>query len=242
MGRVDIGRGDAFLCNFSGPSITITDFRRAGIIFALSVLASIAARDLLALKGQDAYGSMSFVVNIPYFLAGILAFHVYQKLTAYKLKPAYIGPLCGFVFAVAVWVVVYSPVGDALVTFYRLDLAVWACLFGFACVWQSLYPSRILASAPLQFCGDRSYSIYLVHAVTVFRLTPFYVVIYGAIGHDLPAFILSVVVGVTATLCVASLAYHFVEIRGIRFGAALIQRSRRQAMRTAPQTLQAATT
>jgi peptidoglycan/LPS O-acetylase OafA/YrhL len=134
----------------------------------------------------------------------------------------------------------FTPIGGVLVGLHRLDLVAWACLFGFACIWQALCPSRLLASGPLQFCGERSYSIYLVHAVTVFRLTPLYVIVYAAIGYDTPALVGSLVIGITAALCVASITYHFVEVPGIQLGAALINRSRRAAVRAAPATVQVA--
>jgi peptidoglycan/LPS O-acetylase OafA/YrhL len=220
--------------------VTITGLRRGAVIFGLSVLASMAARELLQLKDQSAYASMSFVVNAPYFFAGILAFHIYQKLSAYQLQRVYVGPLCSLVFAVALWVIMFTPIGGALVGLHRLDLVAWACLFGFACIWQALCPSRTLALGPLQYCGERSYSIYLVHAVTVFRLTPFYLIIYGTIGHDTPAFLLSLVVGIIAALSVASITYRLVEVPGIQLGAALISRSRRAAVRAAPATVQVA--
>jgi peptidoglycan/LPS O-acetylase OafA/YrhL len=219
--------------------VTITDSRRGAVIFGLSLLASMAARELLQLKGEGGYASMSFVVNAPYFLAGISAFHIYQKLTAYQLQRAYVGPLCSVALAVALWVIMFTPIGGGLVRLHRLDLVAWACLFGFACIWQALCPSRLLALGPLQFCGERSYSIYLVHALTVFRLTPLYAILYRD-GHDTPALVVSLVVGITAALCVASITYHFVEVPGIRLGAALINRSRRAAVSAAPATVQVA--
>jgi peptidoglycan/LPS O-acetylase OafA/YrhL len=94
--------------------VTIIDLRRGAVIFGLSVLASMAARELLQLKDQGAYASMSFVVNAPYFFAGILAFYIYQKLTAYHLQRAYVGPLCSLAFAVALWLLVFTPIRDAL--------------------------------------------------------------------------------------------------------------------------------
>jgi peptidoglycan/LPS O-acetylase OafA/YrhL len=219
--------------------LTVTNFRRGLLLLVLSVLASNAARDLLALKGQGAYASMSLVVNLPYFVAGIAAFFLREPLAAYKLKRSYVGPICTLTFAVILWALVFNLVVGTFVYLYRLDIVIWACLFGLLCVWQSLYPSKVLASPPLQFCGERSYSIYLVHAVTVYTLSPLYALIYRAVGNDVVAFLISVTLGVGAALCVASLTFRWIEMPGIQWGASIIERSRRGAREAAPRTLPA---
>jgi peptidoglycan/LPS O-acetylase OafA/YrhL len=220
--------------------IVITNFRRGLLLLLLSVLASNAARDLFALKGQGAYASMSLVVNSPYFAAGIGAFFLFKALAAYKWKRFAVGVACTLALAAILLPLVFNPAVDAFVHANRLDIVIWGCLFGLVCVWQSLYPSKILASLPLQFCGERSYSLYLVHAVTVFRLTPLYTWVYGAVGNDVIAFLISVTLGVGAAIFVASLAFRWIEMPGIRWGASIIEKSRRGAREAAPRTLPAA--
>jgi peptidoglycan/LPS O-acetylase OafA/YrhL len=182
---------------------------------------------------------MSFVVNSPYFIAGIAAFFLLKPLAAYKLKRSYVGPICTLAFCLIIWALVFQPVLGPFVHLHRLDVVVWACLFGWLCVWQSLYPSKILTSVPLQFCGERSYSIYLVHAITVFRLAPLYAVIYGAVGNDVVAFLISVTLGVGATLCAASLTFGWIEMPAIQWGASIIERGRWGAGEAAHRTLPA---
>ena len=221
--------------------IVITTFRRSLFLLLLSVLASSAAHNLLTLKGAeaDAYASMSFVVNLPYFVAGIAAFFLLQPLSAYKLKRSYVGLFCTLMFAVILWPLVFNPFVAVFIYRHGLYIVIWGCLFGLICLWQTLYPSKILASPPLQFCGERSYSIYLVHAITVYSLAPLYARIYGAAGNDIIAFLISVTVGVGAALCIASLTFRWIEMPGIRLGASIIARSRRGAKEVAPQTLPA---
>ena len=218
--------------------ITVTNFRRGLLLLAFSAMASYAAADLLALKGQSAYASMSLVVNSPYFAAGIAAYFLVEPLAAYKLKRSYVGPICTLILAVVLWMIVFTPIGT-FVYQKRLHIIFWACLFALICIWQSLYPSKILASLPLQYCGERSYSIYLVHAITVLSLKPLYALIYGAFDNNVIAFLISVVVGVGAALCVASLTFRWIEMPGIQWGATIIEKTRRDAREAAPRTLPA---
>ncbi len=219
--------------------LVITNFRRGVLLLVLCVLASNAARELLALKGEGAYASMSLVVNSPYFVAGIAAFFLSKPLAAYKFRRLHVGVACSLALAVTLWAIVFSPTVGVFVYRHQLDIVIWGCLFGLVCVWQSLYPSKILASPPLQFCGERSYSLYLVHAITVYSLTPLYTRIYGAVGNDIIAFMISATLGVGAAIFVASLAFRWIEMPGIRWGASTIERSRQGAQRAAPRTLPA---
>jgi peptidoglycan/LPS O-acetylase OafA/YrhL len=219
--------------------IVITNFRRGLLLLLLSVLASHAARDLLVLKGEGAYASMSLVVNLPYFVAGIAAYFLREPLVACKVKRFHVGAICTLTLALILWAIVFNPAVGAFVYGNGLDVVIWACLFGLLCIWQSLYPSKILTSQPLQFCGERSYSIYLVHAITVYTLAPLYALIYGVVGNDLIAFPISVAVGVGAALFVASLTFRWIEMPGIQWGSSIIERSRRGAREVAPRTLPA---
>jgi len=204
--------------------MVVTTLGRSLLLLFLTALASLASHDLLTLKGPeaDAYASMSLVVNLPYFIAGITAFFLMKPLSAYKLKSFNVGLFCTLAFALVLYGLVFCPAVYTFVSQARIGMVVWGSVFGLLCLWQALYPSKILASPVLQFCGERSYSIYLVHAVTVFTLTPLYTRIYAAIDNQIIAFLASVMVGLGVVLVVASFTFRWIEMPGMRLGTALI--------------------
>jgi peptidoglycan/LPS O-acetylase OafA/YrhL len=85
-----------------------------------------------------------------------------------------------------------------------------------------------MAARPLQFIGERSYSVYLVHAPTVYYLTPVYRLIYRHVPIEGLAYLMCAALGVSCVLLVASITYALVEARGIRAGTALIRTGRPQ--------------
>jgi peptidoglycan/LPS O-acetylase OafA/YrhL len=50
------------------------------------------------------------------------------------------------------------------------DLVIWSCALGMICSWQAAAPSRLLAIRPMQWIGERSYSVYLLHPFVIFWL------------------------------------------------------------------------
>lgn len=228
-----------FYAMFPVLLITVTNFRRGLFLFILSVLASIAADHLLAAKGQSAYASMSLVVNAHYFIAGIMTFFVYRHLAQRDVRPPFVGVLGTLALAFAIWVIVFIQSTGIFIYTHKLYPVTCAVVFGLLCIWQALYPSSVLSSSPAQYCGEHSYSIYLVHAVTIYELKPVYGYIYGVVGSDLLAFFVSTAVAITAALCCASITFRFIELPGIKLGAALIEKSRRGAQTVIPRTLPA---
>jgi peptidoglycan/LPS O-acetylase OafA/YrhL len=219
--------------------ITVTSFRRGLFLLVLSLLASIAAQDLLTAKGQGAYASMSLVVNAPYFIAGITAFFIFKRFALIKLNPLMIGMLCVSTFTIVIGTIVFNMTIGGYIYAYHLYIGVWALVFSLLCVWQGLYPSRLLSSTPFQFCGERSYSIYLVHAIIVVWLAPIYTYLYEVVGNDAIAFLLSAAVGLTVVLCAASIMFRLVEMPGIKLGALIIANNQRGSRYAIPRTLPA---
>jgi peptidoglycan/LPS O-acetylase OafA/YrhL len=147
---------------------------------------------------------------------------IYERLASSRFVKLPLGPILGFAILVSAWVMIFTPVGGALIGKNRYDIVVWAFLFGATCIWQALWPSWLLSSRAFQYCGERSYSIYLVHAVTVFRLAPFYAVVYTAFGNTMTSFLVSATIALVAVLCATAIAYELVERPGMRWGAAII--------------------
>lgn len=206
--------------------VVVTTVRRGLALFVVCTAASFASRALLANMAPASYASFSFAGNLFYFAAGIAAYLVYERLAASRVCHLPLGAVCTLLAAVVVWTMLGTRVGEVMVRTSRLDLVAWAIFFGLVCVWQALWPSRLLSCGFAQFCGRRSYSIYLVHPMIVFRLNPTFGAVYGLLGAGLATFLISSAIGVAAVLVAAAVAYRAVEEPGIRLGARLAARVR----------------
>lgn len=218
-----IGVEMLFYTLFPIALVSVTTIRRGLLLFVVCAVASVSARELLAAKDMGAYAHMSFVGNLFNFAAGMAAYLIYARLGASRVRNWELGRPCAAITVAVAWYLT-SSYGAGLVTTGRLDTVVWAALFGFICVWQALRPSWILSTSAVQFCGKMSYSIYLVHAVVVFRLTPLYGMVSGIVGTNELSFLVSCLIGISAALVVATIAHRLVEEPGIRLGAWLISR------------------
>jgi peptidoglycan/LPS O-acetylase OafA/YrhL len=95
------------------------------------------------------------------------------------------------------------------------------------CVSESLYPGRFFRSRALQWLGDRSYSIYLLHPVVFFLLRPWYPALIRATGMDGQwQLAIPFLVSAPVLLAAADLSYRLIESPGMRMGKRIARRSR----------------
>lgn len=108
----------------------------------------------------------------------------------------------------------------------RADIFLWGLLFGAIVVWQALYPSRLLASKFMEFLGERSYSIYLIHPFVIYWLGSSNRILNqqasAIIGNW--AFIANGIFTLIVVVLCAMLTYRFIEVPGIGLGKKLIAR------------------
>jgi peptidoglycan/LPS O-acetylase OafA/YrhL len=188
------------------------------ILFSVSCAAAISSAifysELSGLPSSFAY--MSFLRATPSFAAGLLAFHISKlldnrRIDQFPTEAFSIITICFFLLGALV-----LPFNAVI----RWDLICWSLLFGACCVWQSRAPSRVLSCAFSQYIGERSYSVYLVHAPTIYGLIP----IYKFLIKHLPpyiAFVACLAVSVFVVVTIATVTYRFVEAPFIRIGAKL---------------------
>jgi peptidoglycan/LPS O-acetylase OafA/YrhL len=213
------------------PSVVLLtrSLRAAAVLFVLAAIVASAGRTLLLNAGAKAgYEHTAFVVNVVYFAAGIAAYHAYQAIR--RRDPLWrhrFGLGCAAALGVlSVWA--FGLDGMAKILRWNVFGAFMAVLFALLCLWQVLRPSWVFTNGPMTRLGERSYSVYLVHALVVFRLTPLYGVVYATLGTASPlaAFAVCVTVAVCAVRLIAELLYALVEAPGIRLGARIVRASR----------------
>jgi peptidoglycan/LPS O-acetylase OafA/YrhL len=194
--------------------------RGAAIFFLLSCVASasIVAEFSTIPALSKTYPYMNIIRSLPSFAAGLCAFYGYEFLIRKELRPIIIQASCAAVTLGLGYLAVKSPLAPFIPSEF-----IWSALFGVLCVWQSAAPGLIIASKPMQFVGERSYSVYLVHAMIVFRLAPVYGSIYAAMPSSMStlAYGVCVALGLTCVLVIANITYTFIEAPGMKFGSSL---------------------
>ena len=95
------------------------------------------------------------------------------------------------------------------------------------CIWQSLRPSFAIANKPLEYFGEQSFSIYLIHPITITFLKDYLMRSYEALLPHLGtyAFFVCAALIIGTTLIFARFTYKFIEVPWICLGRQLIARS-----------------
>src|SRR5262249_20273355 len=106
----------------------------------------------------------SFLPNLALFAIGLLA---YRCVVAWPTHSA-----CRLVVVAAMAPLALLPLRG---TVFPVDAGqsktlLWGCAFGTLCAWQAVRPSRLLSCAAMQWLGERSFSIYLMHGLVIFVL------------------------------------------------------------------------
>jgi len=169
-------------------------------------------------------------VSLGVFALGMVSFGLYQRGLAMN-DPARAKLILGMVAVVITLFVTLAsdPVGGRLAGLvWRPDISLWAVLFAALITWQALVPSRILGATPFEFAGERSFSIYLIHPMAIFGLTPVNKGLYAALEPIIGtwAFIACAFLTVGVVILASMVAYRFVEVPGMHLGRLLIARLR----------------
>ena len=106
----------------------------------------------------------------------------------------------------------------------RGDFVLWGFGLAALCIWQSAQPSFILANGLLQYFGERSFSIYLVHPVALSFSKGY---LFARYDELLPfigpyAFFVCAMLLLAVLLIFTELTYRLIEVPGIHLGRRLI--------------------
>lgn len=209
--------------------LLISSWRVAlGWVLLGGIAVSISARALIdhaALPGD--YGKFAFISSLGVFLTGFVSFKIFesarQKLASGTWREQYVKRTCAIVCGLCL-VAIFAPFGFTPASTGRPDLMVWSVLFGATAIRQALYPSPWFATRALQWAGERSYGIYLLHPLVIGILTPWLKAMYIALQPSLGDWAFFAVGGVTilTVLVLANVAYHLVERPGMQAGKKML--------------------
>jgi len=212
--------------------LTIRTHKSALMVLIISIAVSCFIRsalhsqhiDFASQPNWEDWSYFSFASNICFFAMGIYAFRVRQRLkkesTMMVLIPLIAMGLIG-------WLMFFEG-GKYFYGSGRWDIVLWGFGLAALCIWQSAQPSFILAHPVLQYFGERSFSIYLVHPVAIYILK-----VYLLEGYEelLPfigahAFFVCAMLLLAVLLIFTELTYRLIEVPGIHLGRRLIVRRR----------------
>lgn len=209
-----------------------------GIIFAVvTTIVSQASRlylDTIPQPLNSTYGDWSVIVQMQYFAFGTLAYLVYERLKqggfatpAPMVKTAlrhavFIAPLAAIVAISALY-------KDEMVAMRRIDLTLIGIGFGVLTVWFSVLRIPALNWGPIQYFGERSYSLYLLHTPVIFMMQPLIIQMFQWFERGIGAWaIIPVLIIVYVPIMIVSMiTYAWIERTGMDVGRRL--RSKRPA-------------
>jgi peptidoglycan/LPS O-acetylase OafA/YrhL len=103
------------------------------------------------------------------------------------------------------------------------------------CAWQTHAPSCILLNSIAQYWGERSYSIYLLHAPLLLLMVPYYAVLKRG-GYHVFAILIGSCSSVAILFFVAAVTYRFIERPGMKLSRALRRGNRNDRVEAHDQT------
>ncbi len=218
------------------PIFLLVSHRRLALAMVLlgGVAISISARTLIDRAGLTGdYGKFAFISSLGVFLVGFVSFKLFElarkQIEADAWRPQFVKWACAAVSGLCL-IAIFSPFGFTAASAGRPDLMVWSILFGATAIWQALFPSPWFATRSLQWAGERSYSIYLLHPLVIGILSPqlksMYVAMQATIGNW--AFFVAGGATLLIVLTLANLTYYFIERPGMRAGKRLLAHLREQ--------------
>lgn len=167
---------------------------RAALILTLSavIIGEVARRLLDPIPlSMGVYGEFSFPANFRFFAFGILAFMIYDRLRSTRIgsqQPGWLIAIpyhlffaalsAGLVAAILAW-------QDSLRPIYRIDMMIWGVLFMVVTVWFTVRRMSWLGWSPIQWLGERSYSLYLLHVLVIYYTKPATLWIFEALRPTL---------------------------------------------------------
>jgi peptidoglycan/LPS O-acetylase OafA/YrhL len=206
--------------------LTLRSLRSSLVFLLICILLCGAMRELWVGKSPPDYSYMSVVANLQFFAAGIAAYHLTRKLQSADLNRWQLHLVLPTLAIMLFLFPRYVPATSQFMI--GLYLGVGAVMYGVLATWQALVPTQPFTSRFFQHCGERSYSLYLLHAPIVWSLTSAYVWVHARTSSVLGEWsaLLSIALGMTCVIIAAEVTYRLIEQPSIKAGAWLIARRR----------------
>lgn len=229
-GGWSIGVEMIFYAIFPVLLLTLRNHKSALIFLFFAIVVSGLIRSALHTQHVNAtsptqwdWSYFAFGPNLCFFAMGIYAYRVSHLLEKEAGFTRFIIPL---IAVASISALMFFGMGKYLYNDARWDIVAWGLSLTALCIWQSLRPSFTIANKPFEYCGEQSFSIYLIHPIAITFLKDYLIRSYEALLPHLGAYAFFVCAAliIAATLIVARFTYKFIEVPGIRLGQQLIAR------------------
>ena len=202
---------------------------RATLLFVIALIVSflfrsglhwitlngIAQKMNLSSETIQIYSVLSLITNIPYFMMGIITFHIHKIIIKYEKRRLIstmlliltITAFAGLPYMSDQYVLNPVPVGYLISLFF---MTLILSLF--------MKKNGLIINKFTVFFGEISYSSYLVHGMVIGVMVHFYDKIIFLVKLNWLAFIVCFAVTVLAVILVSLLTYKLIELPGMRLG------------------------
>lgn len=218
--------------------MTIRSRTEAMIFFLAAVLISYASRAELHAFYLEAgaqskwdWGGFAFLPNLYFFAAGILAYR-FEQVQKGSGKPLHVSVPLAAVVSMAL--LLHFQPGVTLVNLGPFYSIIMAFGFGALCVWQSARPNRWFANRVLEYLGERSFSVYLLHPLVIYASRDWVASLYARLeaGIGAYAYFACAMLVIAEVLMMAEITYRVIEVPGIKLGRRVIGAMRGNARQT----------
>jgi peptidoglycan/LPS O-acetylase OafA/YrhL len=208
--------------------LLIKTLRSAFIFLVISTVISYASYHVLHLEYLNTkplplydWSYFSFSSCLWFFSLGIFT---YLFVKSHKARTKSLMVYMPYLATVIISGLLFSNIGEFLHKFERLDVLFWGVGLATLCIWQAHKPSLAIGNIFLEWVGERSYSIYLIHPVIIYFSKSYIIMVYE---KSLPvvgeyAYFICAGILITIIFLAAQLTYRLIEVPGINLGRKLI--------------------
>ncbi|QJD94839.1 acyltransferase [Mucilaginibacter robiniae] len=225
-GGWSVGVEMAFYCCVPFLFTRIKTLKSATIWFitllVLTFILKVAIRYVLTSMGKDYQTPENWFLyfwfpnQTPVFMLGLVLYYALKNYSIQSSTKTYIG-LAGVLLLLAVFAyfrVSFDP--------YNLvpEYAIVAMFFTVNVFLMAQHPVKILNNRVTCFFGEISFSLYLIHFIVIYVLADY----LQLPGNVYVQFFILLLLTLSISSVLAKLAYHFIELKGIKLGNRLIRR------------------
>lgn len=216
-----IGVEMLFYLVFPVISCLFPGVRSAAAGLFVSLVLSAAIYNSFDALGAGSYAYMNLGTHLPFFLAGVLSFRIWEK-SGFSSNPAMGWKLLLCTLALCVVLMTWQavPVFLAKLRFGALDRNVWAFIFGAIVLSACLAKFRFLDTRWLLRTGNWSYSVYILHPFLMLLMIKTNVMgqLVAYSENEYVLFVLGAAIALTAIFLTSAITYRWIEHPGMKYG------------------------
>ncbi|MHB8205946.1 acyltransferase family protein [Mucilaginibacter sp.] len=203
--------------------VRIKSYRNAIVCFVVftagSIILKLVIRHILISHAIDYKGPETWFLyywfpnQFPVFFLGIILFFALKKISIKSKSKTYILFILSTIILAAISY--FMPVMDP--NFIVPEHIIVAIFFSINIFLLAQHPLILFNNQITRFLGEISFSLYLVHFIIVYVLAD-----YCPLPNEpFAKYFTLLLLTLTISVSIAKFTYHFVELRGIRFGSKL---------------------